>query len=625
MSTAFYSTNIIPEEKTVKNSHGIEFTTNFQNEGFEKFYKQQAVCSDEEFPDLMASCRTGLPSVFRVIKNKPNYQLIIDKLKSGYLSSIGGEVMPWYGEDLVWRLDNTRWDLVDSKNMDIKKLHRWIVDQDRLGNIYRQEQVSMVPVRCLDIQPNHVVLDMCASPGSKTGQVLEALHGQGDGLPTGCVIACEPNLKRCNNLYGNMIDFRSPCLMVVNHHGQAFPDLSWSNGDQVQYDHIVCDVPCSGDGTIRKNPNIWANWHPARGNGRFNLQLNIARRGVELLKEGGTMAYSSCSINQIENEAVIAQLLREAKGSLELVEMSGKFPGLNWLPGLSTWKVFDNNMQEYSSMSNVPENLLTQIRSEMFPPSETEVENFNLDKCMRFLPHLNNDGGFFVAILKKTGYIEPTPIHKERRERKNTEKRMPDRRYRGRMKEFIGSLDGFEFAAEDPNYSEEVKKSLKFIDVDLPEQNLYKSKDCKNNVRLVSESLRNLMHKENEHLQVGGNPGVRFMRRTNMKTKSSVPFHTSNSSFHRLSSNLGSKRQISAEFSDIKLLLNSDVVKVDQLSNNLKTQVSSLETGWVLFSYKSYLTNGVTLSCPGYLSKKKLLIQLSEKEKTHYKFLLDID
>ena len=78
-------------------------------------------------------------------------------------------------------------------------------------------------------------------------------------------------------------------------------------------------------------------------------------------------------------------------------------------------------------------------------------------------------------------------------------------------------------------------------------------------------------------------------------------------------------------FNDIKLLLNSEVVKVDQLSENLKTQVSSLETGWVLFSYKSYLTNGVTLSCPGYLSKKKLLIQLSEKEKNHYKFLLDID
>ena len=59
------------------------------------------------------------------------------------------------------------------------------------------------------------------------------------------------------------------------------------------------------------------------------------------------MAYSSCSINQIENEAVVAQLLREANGSLELVDMTGKFPGLNWLPGLDHWKVFDRDGRNY--------------------------------------------------------------------------------------------------------------------------------------------------------------------------------------------------------------------------------------------------------------------------------------
>ena len=108
----------------------------------------------------------------------------------------------------------------------------------------------MVPVRCLDIRPHHLVLDLCASPGSKTGQVLEALHSS-PGLPRGCVLANEFSLRRSTNLYGNMREFQSPCLAVTQHPAQAFPDLILSGGEKVQYDHIVCDVPCSGDGTIR--------------------------------------------------------------------------------------------------------------------------------------------------------------------------------------------------------------------------------------------------------------------------------------------------------------------------------------------------------------------------------------
>ena len=50
---------------------------------------------------------------------------------------------------------------------------------------------------------------------------------------------------------------------------------------------------------FRKNPGVWETWHPGRGNARHSLQLAIARRGVELLKEGGLMAYSSCALNQV--------------------------------------------------------------------------------------------------------------------------------------------------------------------------------------------------------------------------------------------------------------------------------------------------------------------------------------
>ena len=624
MSTLFYSTQAVHQVTEVRNSQGKLYKTDFHNEKFEKFYKAQSVCSDEEFPALMRACRSGLPSVFRVVKSKPNYQRIIEKLRSGYLSPLGARSVSWYGEDLVWRLDNTRWDLVDTDSDQVKQLHRWIVEQDRLGNIYRQEQVSMVPVRCLDIKPHHVILDMCASPGSKTGQVLEALHSghETNTAPPGCVIACEPNLARCNNLYGNMSEFRSPCLLVAHHPGQAFPDLVWSSGDTVQYDHVVCDVPCSGDGTIRKNPNIWLDWHPARGNGRFNLQLNIARRGVELVREGGTMAYSSCSINQVENEAVIAQLLREAGPGLELVDMRGRFPGLEWYPGLHHWRVFDNNSREYEKMDEVPEHLMTQIRPEMFPPSESEVERFRLDKCMRFLPHLNDDGGFFVAILKKTGHIQPKPLYKERTERKLAAKEKP-KNLRPKLEHFVGSLQDFEFINENEDFKQEVTKTLEYLGIDLNPDNLYKSKNCKNNVRLVSESLKQLMNSSNSDLNVGGNPGVKIMKRSNLSCKDKVPFQLRNSTIHRIQFDEQNSRCIKGDLDDLLAVINNkeDVIPVTKLSENLRNKLDALEPGWIRFSFTSEDPH-LNLSCPGYFSKQKFLLYLGPREKSHCKFLL---
>ena len=66
-------------------------------------------------------------------------------------------------------------------------------------------------------------------------------------------------------------------------------------------------MPCSGDGTIRKNPNVWIDWSPRRGIMRHSLQYNIVVRGAELLEINGLMAYSSCAINPIENEATISR------------------------------------------------------------------------------------------------------------------------------------------------------------------------------------------------------------------------------------------------------------------------------------------------------------------------------
>ena len=103
------------------------------------------------------------------------------------------------------------------------------------------------------------------------------------------------------------------------------------------FDRILCDVPCSGDGTIRKNSNIWRLWSLGGAIGLHPLQLSIAWRAAQLLKVGGRLVYSTCSLNPFENEAVVAELIRHSRGALRVVDVSDKLPGLLREPGMESW------------------------------------------------------------------------------------------------------------------------------------------------------------------------------------------------------------------------------------------------------------------------------------------------
>jgi len=614
----YYNTQLV-EEKVVRNSKGHYVKTNMYSPKFEEFYQAQNVCPSEDFSSMMDSFRTSLPSVFRLNSLKPEFSLLRNKLKKGHLDEAGAVSVPWYGEDKVWKLEKSRWDLIDEKNS--KQMHHFILNQSKLGNLYRQEQVSMVPVKCLDIQSHHIILDMCASPGSKTGQVLEALHSAEIGkMPTGCVIANEPDVMRCSNLCGNMKTFQSSCLMIINHTGQTIPNICRIDGSPVEYDHIVCDVPCSGDGTIRKNPNIWSDWHPGRGNGRFPLQLNIARRGLELLKVGGTMVYSSCSINQIENEAVIAALLNESDGNLELVDVNGKFPGLNWLPGLSYWKVFDSKMNEYSKYEDVPGNMRQQIFKEMFPPDRSTALSMNLDRCMRFLPHLNDDGGFFVATLRKKGHFNVVERRKQRWNRKENSKR---------IKKFNASkLDRLNKVVEGGisfhHYSEvvnDVDRSLSFHGLDyLRKDCMYQVKNSGSVVRLVSPSLKDILHKGNNRLKISSAPGVSFLVKNKMACSGVSPYVLKSSCFHLLPTS-STNRIIRGDIEDVKLLISMTSVEIENLSRECQRMLWSSEIGWIKFQFS---IQSFKLECLGYNNHKKYFLLLNETSRYHYRLLLDM-
>lgn len=85
---------------------------------------------------------------------------------------------------------------------------------------------------------------------------------------------------------------------------------------------------------------MWSSWDVQKSLNLHKIQQNIAQRCLELLKVDGLMVYSTCSLNPIEDEAVVAHMLRKYAGKLELVDVSNQLIELKRSPGVSYWKVF---------------------------------------------------------------------------------------------------------------------------------------------------------------------------------------------------------------------------------------------------------------------------------------------
>lgn len=126
---------------------------------------------------------------------------------------------------------------------------------------------------------------------------------------------------------------------------------------------------------------------------------------MELLEVGGRLVYSTCSMNPVEDEAVVQRLLMDAgKDNVVLEDATGLVPGLKFSPGLSTWKVGAKEGEVFSKWEDVGEKFHSQIRPYMFPADG--IDHLNMSRCMRVLPHHQDTGGFFVAVLVKKALCE---------------------------------------------------------------------------------------------------------------------------------------------------------------------------------------------------------------------------
>jgi 16S rRNA C967 or C1407 C5-methylase (RsmB/RsmF family) len=246
------------------------------------------------------------------------------------------------------------------RNTNLSGFHEWLKIQTQAGFVTRQETVSMIPPVVLNAEPHHKILDMCAAPGSKTSQLLEIVNTPvkpGDTEPTGYVIANDSDAKRAYMLVHQMRRINSPAVFITTCDAQFFPLIrDEEHPTEGNFDRVLCDVPCSGDGTLRKNPGIWKRWSQLSACGIHALQLAIALKGARLTKVGGYLCYSTCSMNPVENESVVAELLRASEGSLELVDRGAELPGLLARPGMSTWKVLSEGKSQKQERNHKKKN-----------------------------------------------------------------------------------------------------------------------------------------------------------------------------------------------------------------------------------------------------------------------------
>ncbi|MDD5112098.1 MAG: RsmB/NOP family class I SAM-dependent RNA methyltransferase, partial [Candidatus Altiarchaeota archaeon] len=219
-----------------------------------------------------------------------------------------------------------------------------------LGHYYIQESSAMLPPIILAPSEGDVVLDAAAAPGGKTTHLAALMNNRG------CLAANEPDFRRRSALRFNLSKYGVLNAIITTQ------DLTAITPQKPIFDRILLDAPCSCEGQFRKNILAAEQWTLSKVIRHSRLQKKLLENCLKMLKSGGTIVYSTCTLAPEENEEVIDDALNQNTG-LRIEKIGSR--DFKYRPGIKEWM------------------------GHIFNPA---VEN-----CARIHPQDNDSEGFFIA------------------------------------------------------------------------------------------------------------------------------------------------------------------------------------------------------------------------------------
>ncbi|HET6972396.1 MAG TPA: 16S rRNA (cytosine(967)-C(5))-methyltransferase RsmB [Pyrinomonadaceae bacterium] len=231
----------------------------------------------EEAEAFARANNTVPPTAFRVVANRANQSEILSRLSAAGAALESSDIVSG-----AWRVSGAT---------------SLLREMSSAGEIYLQDEASQLVADAMEVKRGERVLDLCAAPGGKTTLIA-------DRAPDAAfIVAADRSATRMATVISTMRlhELKSIKPLILD----ATEPLPFAPGS---FDRVLVDAPCSGTGTLRANPEIRWRLAPADFQNFAEQQKRILSRAVEVLKPGGRLIYSTCSVEKEENEEVIERV-----------------------------------------------------------------------------------------------------------------------------------------------------------------------------------------------------------------------------------------------------------------------------------------------------------------------------